>query len=128
MAVRSYMLGLFFIAAVLVSSAAMTEEPLVIHAGGAGSIRYPTTERSSTQASRRTATGADQRAAAGSDTRSAGAADERRTGTSARLSSTDASRRYGSMPASCRVPSDGPVKCGEPTSIDALQPALTCAP
>ena len=91
------MLAVLVAVAVLLPGTAVPEEPLVIHAGGAGSIRYPTTERSSAEASRRTATTANQRAATGSDTRSAGSASDRRTGTSARRSATEASRRYGSV-------------------------------
>lgn len=85
------------VAAMLVPCWVLAEETLVIHAGGAGSIRYPTAERSHTQAAGRSSTSANQRTASASGSRTAGQADERRSGASESRRSTEASGRYGSI-------------------------------
>lgn len=88
---------MLLLAAVLVPCWTLAEEPLVIHAGGAGSIRYPTTARSHTQASGRNPTTAEQRTASASDSRTPAQADERRSGASNSRRSAEAGQRYGSI-------------------------------
>jgi hypothetical protein len=85
------------VAAVLTPLWALAAESLVIHAGGAGSIRYPTAERSHAPAGERGSTSADQRRASGSGTRETGEAGERRSGAADSRRSSDAAQRFGSI-------------------------------